>query len=147
MTFYDHWSYFQTYFSKIMCIRLSTIKPLPAVGENHTLEKLTKPNPKKPNLFLDCLIKMLFEYSVIYMIYASYNFSNIERKKKLENNKYIFKKVSICHTVAAHLQYFNIYFIQTLKWELLFQEVVYVCLFSSLCISDVKSAKQYFHAD
>lgn len=100
---------------------LDCVKPLLEVGENHTLEKLnkTKKSPLKPNLFLDCLIKMLFEDR----IYISYNSSNKVRKKKIEKNKYIFKKVPAWHTVAVYSQYFNIYFSQTFKCELLLQDV------------------------
>lgn len=123
---------------------LDCVKPLLEIGENHTVEKLnkTKKGPPKPNIFLDSLIKMLFEDK----IYTSYNSSNKVRKKKFEKNKYIFEKVPVWHTVAVYLQYFNIYFIQTFKCELFLQEVMYVCLFISPSISDVKSAKQYFYA-
>lgn len=45
-----------------LCV-LDCVKLLPEVGENHTVEILNRTNkrPPKPNLFLDCIIKVLFE--------------------------------------------------------------------------------------
>lgn len=120
VVFYDPWSYFQTYFcNKIMCVRLCQTSAWSRRKSYIRKIKQNKKSPPKPNLFLDCLIKMLFEDR----IYISYNSSNKVRKKKIEKNKYIFKKVSAWHTVAVYSQYFNIYFSQTFKCELLLQDV------------------------
>lgn len=45
-----------------LCV-LGCVKLLSEVGEKHTVEKLSKTNkrPLKSNLFLDCIIKVLFE--------------------------------------------------------------------------------------
>jgi len=74
-----------------LCV-LDSVKILSELGENHTVEKLNKPNkrPHKPNLFLDCIIKMLLED----MMKISYTLPIQQGRKDLQTVISTFSKKS-----------------------------------------------------